>query len=115
MDDRTICQCTRCKNRHKYSERIQQPLANGFGTESVCPRCECKSFYDLTSLTITVKDNQQTFTARCFGKTSSCTANPAQAAMSCAKKVLPGYEFTLTEQPDVRSFYQTFLAEAKVV
>lgn len=35
--------------------------------------------------------------------------------MSCAKKVLPGYDFTLTEQPDGRHFYQKFLAEAKVV
>ncbi len=38
-------QCTRCRNYHKESERISVP-ANGVN-HLVCPRCSCKSFYDL--------------------------------------------------------------------
>lgn len=116
MDERTICQCTRCKKKHSYSERNQKPSADKSVMDSVCPSCSCKSFYDLTQLTITVRDNAQTFTARCLGKTASCTANPKVAALNCAKKVLPGYEFTLTEKPTNLGHYRyEFLAEAKVV
>lgn len=116
MDDKTICQCTRCKKRHSASERKNKPSRDGIGTDSVCPSCGCKSFYDLTRLTITVRDSQQTYTARCLGKTASCTANPQVAALNCAKKVLPGYEFTLTEKPTNLGHYRyEFLAEAKVV
>jgi hypothetical protein len=40
-------QCTRCRNRHMESERTPMPLGNGLRS-LVCPRCEGKSFYDLT-------------------------------------------------------------------
>lgn len=109
-----ICQCTRCKKQHLESERKNKPCKDGFGTDSVCPNCGCKSFYDLTELSISVKDSMQTYTARCLGKTATASIGAEQAAMNCAKKVLPGYEFVLTEQPDERRFYKTFLAKAKV-
>lgn len=39
-------QCTRCRNGHLESERIE---VQGTGmSHRVCPRCRCKSFYDLT-------------------------------------------------------------------
>ena len=38
-------QCVRCRNRHKESDRLSVP-SNGINT-LVCPRCSCKSFYDL--------------------------------------------------------------------
>ncbi len=115
MDDKTICQCTRCKKRHSESERKNKPCRDGIGTYSVCPSCGGDSFYDLTKLTISVKDSLQTYTARCLGKSASSTCSATTAAMNCAKKVLPGYEFTLNAQPDSRYGYKTFLAEAKVV
>lgn len=115
MDDKTICQCTRCKKRHSESERKNKPCRDGIGTYSVCPSCGGDSFYDLTKLTISVKDSLQTYTARCLGKSASSTCTPNLAVMNCAKKVLPGYEFDLTELQDERRFYKTFLAEAKVV
>jgi hypothetical protein len=111
----SICQCTRCKKKHLESERKNKPRSDGFGTDSVCPSCGCKSFYDLNELTISVKDNMQTFTARCLGKSASCTANAAHAAMNCAKKVYSDGEYTLTEKPDNRRGYQTFIAVLKGV
>lgn len=64
----------------------------------------------MSKLLITVKDNGQTYMARCNGKSASCTANPETAAINVAKKVLPGYEFTLETQPERRSQYFTYLA-----
>ena len=48
-------QCTRCKNKHKESERlsVQIKKPKGFtdlnvnATALVCPRCNCKSFYNI--------------------------------------------------------------------
>jgi hypothetical protein len=67
----------------------------------------------MDKLLITVKDNCQTYTARCNGKSASCTANPETAAINVAKKVLPGCEFTLESQPEKRSHYFTYLATPK--
>lgn len=45
--------CTRCRNEHRESERIQHPWPRRSTSEIqvgdlVCPRCGCKSYYDLT-------------------------------------------------------------------
>lgn len=47
-----LVQCTRCKNKHMESERISRPMKfNGVidlnASEMICPRCNCKSYYDL--------------------------------------------------------------------
>lgn len=39
-------QCVRCRNRHMESERRAIPTGKGIN-ELRCPRCGCKSFYDL--------------------------------------------------------------------
>jgi DNA-directed RNA polymerase subunit RPC12/RpoP len=39
-------QCIRCRYRHLESERQSVDSGNGF-SELVCPRCNCKSFYDM--------------------------------------------------------------------
>jgi len=39
-------QCTRCRNRHEESDRIPKRLDKHM-SELVCPRCGCKSYYDL--------------------------------------------------------------------
>ena len=44
-------QCTRCRNKHMESTRTMLPRGNSRGiamSESLCPRCSCKSFFDLT-------------------------------------------------------------------
>ena len=44
-------QCTRCRNKHMESTRTMVPRGNSGGiamSESVCPRCNCKSFFDLS-------------------------------------------------------------------
>lgn len=39
-------QCTRCRNKHKESERELQVVGDGVW-KRVCPRCRCQSFFDL--------------------------------------------------------------------
>jgi hypothetical protein len=39
-------QCTRCRNKHKESERQLQVVGDGRWAR-VCPRCSCKSFFDI--------------------------------------------------------------------
>ena len=48
MADRNdiLVQCTRCRNKHQQSERIALP--SELGHSRVCPRCGCKSYYDMT-------------------------------------------------------------------
>jgi len=41
-----LVQCTRCRNKHKESERIAMP--SELGKTLVCPRCGCKNYYDMT-------------------------------------------------------------------
>lgn len=47
------CQCTRCRFKHMESDRVAKPrkdsCAGDVSTiqELVCPKCGCKSFYDL--------------------------------------------------------------------
>lgn len=48
-------QCTRCRNKHRESQRVQKPTTvKGLRsstlqvTDSCCPRCGGKAFYDLT-------------------------------------------------------------------
>lgn len=46
-------QCTRCRNKHMESERGSKQRRSGPDDgiavyESVCPRCSCTSYYDLT-------------------------------------------------------------------
>lgn len=42
-------QCTRCRNQHMESELVGKPRKGFSGsTELCCPRCGCKSFYDLS-------------------------------------------------------------------
>lgn len=45
--------CTRCRHTHAESDRVRRPLPRRSTSELqmdewVCPRCGCKSFYDLT-------------------------------------------------------------------
>lgn len=43
--------CTRCRNQHIESDRKQKPNSEYKGitvSDSVCPRCGAKSFYDMT-------------------------------------------------------------------
>ncbi|EPD44433.1 MULTISPECIES: hypothetical protein [Delftia] len=46
MNDFTLAKCTRCRNAHKVSERLEKQCSGW--TESVCPRCGGKSWYDCT-------------------------------------------------------------------
>jgi uncharacterized paraquat-inducible protein A len=41
-----LVQCTRCRNKHKESERIAMP--SELGKTLVCPRCGWKNYYDMT-------------------------------------------------------------------
>lgn len=55
MDDRQV-QCCRCKHKHRESDRDSQPVRRKSVSsisisESVCPRCSCKSYYDITPWT----------------------------------------------------------------
>lgn len=113
MDE--LCQCARCKNQHKFSDRKDVPSKDGLGITAVCPRCKAESYYDLNRLIVSVKSQNQTYTARCLGKTASRSDGPQQAARACAVKVRPGCEFEVTQQQDNRQFYFTFLAQVKEV
>ena len=44
--DTTLVKCTRCRNSHRVSERLAKQCSGW--TESVCPRCGGKSYYDCT-------------------------------------------------------------------
>lgn len=39
-------QCTRCRNKHKEAERQLQVVGDGRWAR-VCPRCSCRSFFDI--------------------------------------------------------------------
>lgn len=42
-------QCCRCRHRHKESERKHVPHKGmSFATQSVCPRCKCTTYFDMT-------------------------------------------------------------------
>ena len=44
-----LCKCTRCKHTHNESERVHVPHKSEPDMhELVCPKCRCKSFYDMT-------------------------------------------------------------------
>lgn len=44
-----LCKCTRCKHTHNESERVSVPRkSDPTVSELVCPKCRCKSFYDIT-------------------------------------------------------------------
>lgn len=50
--DSPLVKCTRCRNKHKESERLwipNKPLTsiNIRSQQSICPRCRCTSFYRL--------------------------------------------------------------------
>lgn len=48
MDDNDIpVQCTRCKNKHMESARVRKYDQKNGMTLLVCPRCSCKSYYNL--------------------------------------------------------------------
>lgn len=40
-------QCTRCRHKHRKSERLVQASGDGFHAR-VCPRCRCRSYFDLS-------------------------------------------------------------------
>jgi len=43
-----LVQCPRCRNKHKYSERVDKPSkALSVFVDIVCPRCGCKSYYSI--------------------------------------------------------------------
>lgn len=45
------CKCTRCRNKHMETDRIQKPRPQSGGIPTfdlVCPRCGCTSFYDMS-------------------------------------------------------------------
>ncbi len=51
MDNNTPVKCTRCKNTHKRGDRVEKrnlQLKGVMAFDLVCPRCGCKSFYDLS-------------------------------------------------------------------
>lgn len=58
---------------------------------------------------ITVLTGNNTHTARCNGKTASCTTGEIQAAEACARKLING-PFSLKRQPEARPFYSKWLA-----
>ncbi|WP_413672284.1 hypothetical protein ACEN9H_23490 [Massilia cellulosiltytica] len=39
-------QCTRCRNKHKESDRQHKTGSNGWG-QLVCPRCQCTTYFDI--------------------------------------------------------------------
>lgn len=41
-------QCTRCRNKHKFSERIEKRKKNFVFVSMVCPRCGGESYFDLS-------------------------------------------------------------------
>ncbi len=47
-----LVQCCRCRNKHMESERVHKPSsrlpAKFKATDLCCPRCGCKSFFDLS-------------------------------------------------------------------
>ncbi|MCM2572563.1 hypothetical protein [Achromobacter xylosoxidans] len=47
QDDRRA-KCTRCRHVHLESERVLRPRRSTQMYESSCPRCACKSYYDMT-------------------------------------------------------------------
>lgn len=50
MERNEIVRCTRCRNVHKYHERVEKKRRPYKGLEVfdiVCPRCGCHSFYSL--------------------------------------------------------------------
>lgn len=42
----TDCQCVRCRHKHHFDERLSVPVNPG-EDNLVCPRCRCKTFYDV--------------------------------------------------------------------
>jgi DNA-directed RNA polymerase subunit RPC12/RpoP len=43
-----MVQCTRCRNKHAESDRIDVPSKQPYvSTESACPRCRGRTFYKL--------------------------------------------------------------------
>ena len=51
MEDLNV-QCSRCRNKHKESERTEVPRpqkrTGGIQiSDKVCPRCRCKTYYRL--------------------------------------------------------------------
>lgn len=107
-----FCKCSRCKNVHRESERVNGTSRDGI-TDVVCPRCGCREYYDMSELVVTIKQQTGTYIARCHGKVASATAGPEQAAMACAKKVMPGYEISIAEAPKNHRFYKSFIATVK--
>jgi hypothetical protein len=47
-EKRERCRCPRCKNEHDFSERVSIEDGKGIGRALVCPRCLCRSYYDIT-------------------------------------------------------------------
>jgi hypothetical protein len=47
-----FCKCTRCKNIHKSSERIEQANPKSVFRDLICPRCGAKPYYDISELQI---------------------------------------------------------------
>ena len=45
-----LVKCTRCRNKHLKSERelVLTAMSGVAVSTSVCPRCSCRNFYDLT-------------------------------------------------------------------
>lgn len=52
LAERQKVKCSRCRNKHYHDERIKKrdPKYPGLAVyDLVCPRCECKTFYELDS------------------------------------------------------------------
>jgi len=47
-----FCKCTRCKNIHKNSERIEKANPKSAFNDVVCPRCGATIAYDMSVLKI---------------------------------------------------------------
>lgn len=45
-----IVQCTRCKNKHRESERIDKKSDKGNWSDVVCPKCGGKTMFVLSKI-----------------------------------------------------------------
>lgn len=43
-NDSEYCKCTRCRNVHLKSDRVEKIAINDAFAIIVCPRCGCKSY-----------------------------------------------------------------------
>jgi hypothetical protein len=67
---------------------------------------------DSSQLIITVKEGNNTYSARCQGVTASATSGAEYAAYVCARKIVDT-DIELVKQAEARPFYTKWLVKTK--